>query len=66
MDYRKLFQVLVMGGALVGGATGCDQGKRTAEDRSRETEGTGGSGSPDAGAPDAGGTQAGGGGVKGW
>jgi hypothetical protein len=66
MDYRKLFQVLVMGGALVGGATGCNQGSRPAEDRSRETEGTGGSGSTDAGTQDAGASQAGGGGVKGW
>lgn len=69
MDYRKLFQVLVMGGALVGGATGCNQGSRGTEDRSGgSTEGTGGSGSgaTDAGTRDAGGTQAGGGGVKGW
>ncbi|WP_164000553.1 hypothetical protein [Pyxidicoccus caerfyrddinensis] len=66
MDYRKLFQVLVMGGALVGGATGCNQGNKSNEDRSGSTEGTGGSGSADAGTHDAGTAKAGGGGVKGW
>jgi hypothetical protein len=66
MDYRKLFQVLVMGGALVGGATGCNQGNKANEDRSGSTEGTGGSGSADAGTHDAGTAKAGGGGVKGW
>lgn len=67
MDYRKLFQVLVMGGALVGGATGCNQGNKGNEERSGSAEGTGGSGSAaDAGTHDAGTAKAGGGGVKGW
>ncbi|MBZ4418432.1 hypothetical protein [Myxococcus sp. RHSTA-1-4] len=70
MDYQKLFQVLVMGGALLGGATGCES--RGSGERSGQTEeGTGGSGSADAGTAggaqrDAGAPAPGGGGVKGW
>ncbi|MCP3141505.1 hypothetical protein [Pyxidicoccus xibeiensis] len=52
MDYQKLFQVLVMGGALVGGATGCTQGNKESADRAANTGGTGGAGA--AGATDAG------------
>ncbi|NMO20905.1 hypothetical protein HPC49_27335 [Pyxidicoccus fallax] len=71
MDYQKLFQVLVMGGALMGGATGCDQGNRQSDTRSPQTEGTGGSGVADAGTAggtprDAGAPPPSGGGVKGW
>lgn len=71
MDYQKLFQVLVVGGALVGGATACSQGGQATEPRPGDTGGTGGSGAADAGTAgggqrDAGTPAAGGGGVKGW
>lgn len=58
MDYKKLFQVLVVGGAVVGGATAC--GDKPAEAAERPADaGTGGS-KADAG------TAGGGGGVQGW
>lgn len=70
MDYQKLFQVLVMGGALVGGATGCTQGKQGTDDPAANTAGTGGSGTADAGTgpqrDDAGLPIGNGRGVKGW
>lgn len=58
MDYRKLFQVLVVGGAMVGGATGCDKTAEAAE----KSKDAGATGAADAGSAQ----QGGGGGVQGW
>lgn len=60
MDYRKLFQVLVVGGAVVGGATGCgDKAEAAPKPANTNDAGTAGS------ASDAGSGQTGGG-VQGW
>lgn len=62
MDYRKLFQVLVVGGAVVGGTAGCSGKQAEAAERpGNNTQGT-----PDAGAPADAGSGATGGGVQGW
>jgi len=53
MDFKKLFQVLVLGGAVVGAAAGCAQAN--AQDKSKKP-------APDAGAS----TATPGAGVKGW
>ncbi|MFP2927061.1 hypothetical protein ACLESO_18035 [Pyxidicoccus sp. 3LG] len=62
MDYRKLFQVLVVGGAMVGGAAGCGDDETSAQVTDAGTnagdsgtQGDGGTKVPDAG-----------GGVPGW
>jgi hypothetical protein len=62
MDYRKLFHVLVVGGALVGGASGC--GDDTKKDTS-SAQNQGDGGTPDGGTSTDPGTDPGGG-VQGW
>jgi hypothetical protein len=57
MDYRKLFQVLVVGGAVVGGATGCGD-KAEAAPKPANTN--------DAGTTSDAGSGQTGGGVQGW
>lgn len=53
MHFKKLFQVLVLGGAVVGGAAGCAQAN--AQDKDKKP-------AADAGAS----SDSSGGGVKGW
>ena len=52
MQFKKLFQVLVLGGAVIGAAAGCAQAN--AQDKAKKP-------APDAGAADSSGS-----GVKGW
>ena len=52
MHFKKLFQVLVLGGAVVGGAAGCAQANAQGKDKKPPV--------------DAGTTDSSGGGVKGW
>jgi hypothetical protein len=67
-DYRKLFHVLVMGGALVGGVSGC--GEASKQDTSPPAQNTGSAGTQDGGTSDAGTSTTPdpdpGGGVQGW
>lgn len=64
MDYRKLFNVLVVGGALAGGVSGCGDDSRT-QKPATQLPGTTGSGT-DAGTSTDAGTDDPGGGVQGW
>jgi hypothetical protein len=65
MDYRKLFNVLVVGGALAGGVSGCGDDART-QKPATQLPGTD-TGKADAGtSTDAGTTDDPGGGVEGW
>jgi hypothetical protein len=64
MDYRKLFHVLVVGGALAGAASGC--GDDTKKDPP-SAQNTGDAGTTDGGTSTDGGTDPDpGGGVEGW
>jgi hypothetical protein len=58
MDYRKLFQVLVVGGAVVGGTTGCSGKPADAAPKPASAN--------DAGTAADAGSGATGGGVQGW
>ena len=60
MDYRKLFHVLVVGGALVGAASGCGDDKK----QEPSAQNTGDGGTADGGTSDPGTNP--GGGVQGW
>jgi hypothetical protein len=61
MDYRKLFQVLVVGGAVVGGGTGCNGNQADAAEKKGNPQG-----SADAGTGTDAGSGGTGGGVQGW
>ena len=64
MLFKKLFRLLVLGGAIVGAGTRC-----ATTSQSQKPDGQSGSSSPDggmAGAQDGGTSASGGGGVVGW
>jgi hypothetical protein len=70
MLFRKLFQILVLGGAAIGANTGCStaQAQQSAEnkpDARRDETPDGGTAAPQ-GSDDKGTADAGGGGVQGW
>ncbi len=70
MLFKKLFRLLVLGGAMVGTASGCAGASQTLAGAEKTPEGRDGGASPDGGtakAQDAGGgTADAGGGVTGW
>ncbi len=61
MDIKKLFHVLVMGGAILGGASGCGGG-----DKNPNASGNPSTTGPGTGTSDGGSDDGGGGGTHGW
>ena len=67
MDFRTLFQVLVIGGAMSGGATACGDEASPARVQDPNPESTSGdAGTQSHTGADAGSEEPGGGGVQGW